>query len=125
MQSTNRQTLIAAMLTLVVVTAQAQDLNTCRSKAERILTAAQSHTPDGIDSLLAPDFRFTDIKQPTAAKVLKQIIAQMPDMTGWELAGTEQDSTGLTLRYIITKPDSTTSEATLLFNADNLVLEAD
>ena len=126
MQTTdNRQTLIAAMLTLVVVTAQAQDLNTCRSKAERILTAAQIHTPDGIDSLLAPGFRFTDIKQPTAAKVLKQIIAQMPDMTGWELAGTEQDSTGLMLRYIITKPDSTTSEATLLFNADNLVLEAD
>ena len=113
------------MLTLVVVTAQAQDLNTCQPKAERILTAAQSHTPDGIDSLLAPGFRFTDIKQPTAAKVLKQIIAQMPDMTGWELAGTEQDSTGLTLHYIITKPDSTTSEATILFSADNLVLEAD
>ena len=126
MQTTNnRQTLTAALLALVVVTAQAQDLNTCRAKAERILTAAQSHTPDGIDSLLAPGFRFTDIKQPTAAKVLKQIIAQMPDMTGWELAGTEQDSTGLMLRYIITKPDSTTSEATLLFNADNLMLEAD
>ena len=78
----NRPTLIAALLALVVVTAQAQDLDTCRAKAERILTAAQSHTPDGIDNLLAPGFRFTDIKQPMAAKVLKQIIAQMPDMTG-------------------------------------------
>ena len=56
--------------------------------------------------------------------MLKQIIAQMPAMTGWELAGTEQDSTGLTLHYIITKLDSTTSEATILFTADNLVLEA-
>lgn len=45
-------------------------------------------------------------------------------MTGWELAGTEQDSAGLMLRYTIKKPDSTTSEATILFNADNLVLEA-
>ena len=42
----------------------------------------------------------------------------------WELADTEQNSTGLTLRYIITKPDSSTSEATILFSADNLVLEA-
>ena len=121
----NRPTFIAALLVLVVVTAQAQDLDTCRPKAERILTAAQSHTPDGIDSLLAPGFRFAEIKQPVAAKVLKQIIAQMPAIAGWELAGTEQDSTGLTLRYTITNPDSTTSEATLLFNADNLVLEAD
>jgi len=48
----------------------------------------------------------------------------MPVMTGWELAGTEQDSAGLMLRYTIKKPDSTTSEATILFNADNLVLEA-
>ena len=99
-------------------------MNTCRPIAERILTAAQDHTPDGIDELLATDFRFTNIKQPVAAKVLKQIIAQMPVMTGWELAGTEQDSAGLMLRYTIKKPDSTTSEATILFNADNLVLEA-
>ena len=100
-------------------------MNTCKPIAERILTAAQNHTPDGIDELLASDFHYNKIKQPTAAKVLKQIIAQMPAMTGWELAGTEQDSTGLTLHYIITKPDSTTSEATILFSADNLVLEAD
>ena len=39
-------------------------------------------------------------------------------------ADTEQNSKGLTLRYIITKPDSSTSEATILFSADNLVLEA-
>ena len=103
----------------------AQDVNTCKPIAERILTAAQNHTPDGIDELLAPDFHYNKIKQPTAAKVMKQIVAQMPAMTGWELTGTEQDSTGLTLRYIITKPDSTTSEATILFSAENLVLEAD
>ena len=100
-------------------------MNTCQPIAERILTAAQNHSSDGIDELLAPDFRFTDIKQPIAAKVLKQIIAQMPAMTGWELAGTEQDNTGLTLRFTITKPDNTTSEALILFNADNLVIEAD
>ena len=121
----NRPTFIAALLALVVVTAQAQDLDTCRPKAERILTAAQSHTPEGIDSLLAPGFRFAEIKQPTAARVLKQIIAQMPAIAGWELAQAGQDSTGLTLRYTLTKPDGTTSQATLLFNADNLVLEAD
>ena len=93
--------------------------------AERILTAAQNHTPDGIEELLAPDFHYNKIKQPTAAKVLKQIIAQMPAMTSWELASAEYDSTGLTLRYVITKLDSTTSEATILFSADNLVFEAD
>ena len=111
-------------LTCGMATAYGQDVNTCRPIAERILNAAQKHISDGIDELLAPDFRYNNIKQPTAAKVLKQIIAQMPAMTGWELAGTEQDSTWLTLRYIITKPDSSTSEATILFTADNLVLEA-
>ena len=115
--------LILAVVSITIV-AKAQDINTCRPKAEHILTAAQSHKLDGIDELLAPDFRFSNIKQPVAAKVLKQIIAQMPVMTGWELAGTEQDSAGLMLRYTIKKPDSTTSEATILFNADNLVLEA-
>ena len=49
----------------------------------------------------------------------------MPAMTGWDFSSAVQDSTGLMLRYTITKPDSTTSEATFLFNADNLVLEAD
>ena len=117
--------IITALLFIVVVTAHGQDVNKCKPIAERILTAAQNHTSDGIDELLASDFHYNKIKQPTAAKVLKQIIAQMPAMTGWELAGTEQDSTGLTLHYIITKPDSTTSEATILFSADNLVLEAD
>ena len=123
----NKKTIIIALLALFIVglTAHSQDVNTCRPIAERILTAAQNHTPDGIDELLAPDFRYTNFKQPVAAKVLKQIVAQMPPMTGWELAETNQDSTGLTLRYTITKPDSTTSEATLLFNADNLVLKAD
>ena len=119
-----KKSIITMMLALAAIAGQAQDVNTCRPIAERILTAAQNHTPDGIDELLATDFRFTNIKQPVAAKVLKQIIAQMPVMTGWELAGTEQDSAGLMLRYTIKKPDSTTSEATILFNADNLVLEA-
>ena len=113
------------MFISVVTTAYGQDVNTCRQIAELILTATHNHTPDGIDELLAADFRYTNIKQPVAAKVLKQIIAQMPAMMSWELTDTKQDSTGLTLRYTITKPDSTTSEATILFNADNLVLEAD
>ena len=117
--------IITALLFIVVMTAHGQDVNKCKPIAERILTAAQNHTPDGIDELLASEFHYNNVKQPTAAKVLKQIIAQMPAMTSWELAGTEQDSIGLTLRYIITKPDSTTSEATILFTADNLVLEAD
>ena len=125
MQTVNKRTIITTMLALAVMAGQAQDVNTCQPIAERILTAAQNHKPDGIDELLAPDFHFTNIKQPMAAKVLKQIIAQMPAMVSWELSGTEQDSTGLTLRYIITKPDSTTSEATILFTADNLVREAD
>ena len=120
----SKKTIITILLALVALAGQAQDVNTCRPIAERILTAAQNHTPDGIESLLASDFHFTNIKQPIAAKVLKQIIAQMPTMTDWELAGTKQDSTGLMLRYAITKPDSTTSEATILFNADNLVIEA-
>jgi len=120
-----RNIIIIALFISVVTTAYGQDVNTCRQIAERILTAAHNHTPDGIDELLAADFRYTNIKQPVAAKVLKQIIAQMPAMMSWELTDTKQDSTGLTLRYTITKPDSTTSEATILFNADNLVLEAD
>ncbi len=121
----NKKLIITILLALVWVAGHCQDFNTCQPIAGRILTAAQNHKPDGIDELLAPDFHFNNIKQPLAAKVLKQIIAQMPAMTSWELAGTEQDSTGLTLRYIITRPDSTTSEATILFSVDNLVLEAD
>ena len=122
-----RRTVLLIILAVVfmVTRVQGQEVNTCRPIAERILTAAQNHAPDGIDELLAPDFRFTNIKQPVAAKVLKQIIAQMPAMTGWDFSSAVQDSTGLMLRYTITKPDSTTSEATFLFNADNLVLEAD
>ena len=120
----NKQTIITALLALVAMAGHCQDFNTCQPIAGRILTAAQNHKPDGIDELLAPDFHFNNIKQPLAAKVLKQIIAQMPTMMSWELADTEQNSKGLTLRYIITKPDSSTSEATILFSADNLVLEA-
>ena len=120
----NKQTIITVLLTLITMTGWAQDVNTCQPIAERILTAAQNHKPDGIDELLAPEFHFNNIKQPLAAKVLKQIIAQMPPMTSWELSRTEQDSTRLTLHYIITKPDNTTSEATILFTADNLVFEA-
>ena len=101
--------ILTALLLIVIAMAHSQEVNICQPMAERILTAAQNHTPDGIDELLASDFHYNNIKQPTAAKVLKQIIAQMPAMTGWELTGTEQDSIGLMLRYIITKPDSTTS----------------
>ena len=117
-------TFFTILFTFVSMTGLAQDANTCKRIAEHILTAAQNHKPDGIEELLASDFHFNNIKQPLAAKVLKQIIAQMPTMMSWELADTEQNSTGLTLRYIITKPDSSTSEATILFSADNLVLEA-
>ncbi len=120
----NKKSIIMMLLALVTMKGQAQDVNTCQPIAERILTAAQNHTSDGIDELLAPDFHYSNFKQPIAGAVLKQIIAQMPAMTGWELTGSEQDSTGLTLRYTITKPNSTTSEATILFNAENLVLEA-
>ena len=120
----NKKNIITILFAFATMTGRAQDVNTCLPLAERILTAAQNHTPDNIDELLAPDFRFTNIKQPIAAKVLKQVIVQMPAMTGWELASAKKDSTGLMLRYTITKPDSTTSEATILFNADNLVLEA-
>ena len=105
----NKKSIIMMLLALVTMTGQAQDVNTCQPIAERILTAAQNHTSDGIDELLAPDFQYSNFKQPIAGAVLKQIIAQMPAMTGWELANTEQDSTGLTLRYTITKPNSTTS----------------
>ena len=121
----NKKTIITALLVLVTLTGQAQDVNTCQTIAERILTAAQNHSSDGIDELLAPDFHFSNIKQPIAGKVLKQIIAQMPAVKSWELSGTEQDSTSLTLRYIMTESDSTTTEATFLFNADNMVVEAD
>ena len=117
-------TFFTILFTLVSMTGLAQDANTCKRIAEHILTAAQNHTSDGIDELLAPDFRFTNIKQPIATKVLKQIITQMPLMTGWELTGTLQDSTGLKICYTITRPDSSTSEATFLFNTDNLVVEA-
>lgn len=120
-----KRTFFTILFALVYLTGLAQDADTCKSIAERILTAAQNHTSDGIDELLAPDFRFTNIKQPIATKVLKQIITQMPLMTGWELTGTLQDSTGLKICYTITRPDSSTSEATFLFNTDNLVVEAD
>ena len=120
----NKKTIITILLALVSLMGPAQDINTCKPIAERILTAAQDHNPDGIDELLAPDFHFTNIKQPIAAKVLKQIITQMPAIIGWGLESSEQDNTGLMLRYTITKPDTTTSEAIILFNADNLVLEA-
>ena len=126
MKSKSIVTVLFTLVTMFLITkAHGQDVNTCQPIAKRILTAAQNHNPDGIDELLSPDFHFTNIKQPMAAKVLKQIIAQMPAMSSWELTGTEQDSIGLTLRYIIMKPDGTTSEATILFSADNLVLEAD
>ncbi len=119
-----KRTFFTILFALVSLTGLAQDIDTCKRIAERILTAAQNHKPDGIGELLASDFHFNNIKQPLAAKVLKQIIAQMPTMTSWELAGAKQNSMGLTLRYIITKPDSSTSEATILFSADDLVLEA-
>ena len=114
----------AMFATTVTLVGQAQDVNTCQSIAERILTAAQNHSSDGIDELLAPEFHFSAIKQPIAGKVLKQIIAQMPTITGWKRSNVERDSTGLTLRYIWTESDSTTTEATFLFNADNMVVEA-
>jgi len=121
----NKKTIITALLVLVAMAGQSQDINTCQPIAERILTAAQNHSSDGIDELLAPEFHFSNIKQPIAGKVLKQIIAQMPIITGWEQSNVERDSTGLTLHYIMTESDSRTTEATFLFNADNLVVEAD
>ena len=121
----NKKTLITTMFALVAMTGQSQDINTCQRIAERILTAAQNHSSDGIDELLAPEFHFSNIKQPIAGKVLKQIITQMPIITGWEQSNVERDSTGLTLHYIMTESDSRTTEATFLFNADNLVVEAD
>lgn len=125
----NKQNIIPILLAIAAVfiaeKAHGQDVNTCQTIAERILTAAQNHSSDGIDELLAPEFHFSAIKQPIAGKVLKQIIAQMPTITGWEQSKIERDSTGLTLRYIWTKSDSTTTEATFLFNADNMVVEAD
>ena len=124
MKFTKSLSLIIAIVTIATA-ANAQDVNVCRPKAERILTAAQNHTPDGIDEMLATDFRFSNIKQPVAAKVLKQIIAQMPPITGWEQADIAHDSTGLKICYTITRPDNSTSKATILFNTDNLVVEAD
>ena len=121
----NKKTIITALLALVALTGWAQDVNTCQRIAERILNAAQNHSSDGIDELLAPEFHFSNIKQPIAGKVIKQIIAQMPIITGWEQSNVERDSTGLTLHYIMTESDSTTTEATFLFNADNMVVEAD
>ena len=121
----NKQTIITILLALVAMTGWAQDVNTCQRIAERILNAAQNHSSDGIDELLAPEFHFSNIKQPIAGKVIKQIIAQMPIITGWEQSNVERDSTGLTLHYIMTESDSTTTEATFLFNADNMVVEAD
>ncbi|MBO4814804.1 MAG: aspartyl protease family protein [Muribaculaceae bacterium] len=120
----SKKSIITLGLALVAMTGQAQDAKICRPKAEHILTAAQNHLPEGIDELLAPGFHFSNIKQPMASKVLKQIIAQMPAIASWNLTDTEQDSTVLTLHYTITKPDSTTSEATIIFSDDNLVLEA-
>ena len=115
----------AMLATTVTLVGQAQDVNTCQSIAERILTAAQNHSSDGIDELLASEFHISNIKQPIAGKVLKQIVAQMPTITGWEQSNVERDSTGLTLRYIWTDSDSTTTEATFLYNADNMVVEVD
>ena len=110
----NTKTIITALLALVAIAGQAQDVNTCQPIAERILTAAQNHSSDGIDELLAPEFHFSNIKQPIAGKVLKQIIVQMPIITGWEQSNVERDSTGLSLHYIMTESDSTTTEATFL-----------
>ena len=121
----NKKTIITTLLALVALTGWAQDVNTCQRIAERILNAAQNHSSDGIDELLAPEFHFSNIKQPIAGKVIKQIIAQMPIIMGWEQSNVERDSTGLTLHYIMTESDSTTTEATFLFNADNMVVEAD
>ena len=120
----NKKIIITALLALTAMAGQAQDVNTCQPIAERILTAAQNHSSDGIDELLAPEFHFSNIKQPIAGKVLKQIIAQMPIITGWEQSNVERDSTGVTLHYIMTESDSRTTEATFLFNADNMVVEA-
>ena len=120
----NKKIIITALLALTAMAGQAQDVSTCQPIAERILTAAQKHSSDGIDELLAPEFHFSNIKQPIAGKVLKQIIAQMPIITGWEQSNVERDSTGVTLHYIMTESDSRTTEATFLFNADNMVVEA-
>ncbi len=92
----NKKTFFTALVTLVAMAGHCQDVNTCQPLAERILTAAQNHKADGIDELLAPEFHFTNIKQLIAGKVLKQIIAQMPIITGWEQSDVERDSTGLT-----------------------------
>ena len=64
-----KRTFFTILLALVYLTGLAQDADTCKSIAERILTAAQNHTSDGIDELLAPDFHFTNIKQPIATNV--------------------------------------------------------
>ena len=80
-----KRTFFTILLALVYLTGLAQDADTCKLIAEHILTAAQNHKPDGIEELLASDFHFNNIKQPLAAKVLKQIIAQMPTMMSWEL----------------------------------------
>ena len=74
----NKKNIITTMLALVAMTGWAQDVNTCQRIAKRILNAAQNHSSDGIDELLAPEFHFSNIKQPIAGKVIKQIIAQMP-----------------------------------------------
>lgn len=119
-----KKSIITLGLALVAMAGQAQDARICQPKAEHILTAAKNHLPEGIDELLAPDFHYSTIKQPMATKVLKQIITQMPAISSWNLLDSEQDSSVLTLRYTITKPDSSTSEATIIFSDDNLVLEA-
>ena len=119
-----KKSIITLGLALVAMAGQAQDARICQPKAEHILTAAKNHLPEGIDELLAPDFHYSTIKQPMANKVLKQIITQMPAISSWNLLDSEQDSSVLTLRYTITKPDSSTSEATIIFSDDNLVLEA-
>lgn len=114
----NKQNIIPILLAIaavfIVTKVHGQDMNTCQPIAERILIAAQNHSSDGIDELLAPEFHFSAINQPIAGKVLKQIIAQMPTITGWKRSNVERDSTGLTLRYIWTESDSTTTEATFL-----------
>lgn len=57
MKLTKSLSLIIAIVTIATV-ANAQDVNVCRPKAERILTAAQNHAPDGIDEFVGPRLPF-------------------------------------------------------------------
>ena len=118
--------LLAFFFLVLATDIQAQDVNKCRPIAERLLSAAQKHQPDDIDELLAPDFHYSDYGQPIASKVLKQIIVQMPTLSGSELMDVKQDSTVLSLQYrLLMEPDNATSDAIISFSVDNLILEAD